>query len=195
MMDDQGGLTMTEKKRTHVPTKRVFTDRWGECQAFGDIYVKAHKNPDDCYVLSLYGRSRFGNNEALQRIYSAMWTWKLDGGIYIFYDMEEGSKMQQILTGLRDRFLSKYPEKFSFDHFDSALTPEAFSEDLAMCCKCLDQPVVIFLASYERLSADVSAAGIGGYEDLWLRDTVIRQESVMVSTCWSANSSTASSRR
>lgn len=165
---------MTGKKRTYVPARRVFTDRWGECQAFGDIYAKAHRNPEDYYVLSLYGRSRFGNNDALQRICNAMWTWRLDGGIYVFYDLEEGAKMQQTLTGLRDRFLSKYPERFSFEHFDSALTPEAFSEDLARCCKCLDQPVVIFLGSYERLSDDVSAAGIEGCEDLWLRDTVIR---------------------
>ena len=165
---------MMEKKRTHIPAKRIFTDRWGECQAFGDIYAKAHRNPEDFYVLSLYGRSKFGNNSALQRICSAMWTWRPDGGIYVFYDLEDGAEMYQILVGLRDRLQSKYPDYFSFNHFDSASTPESFSEDLARCCKELGQPLVIFLGSYEKLFDDVSEEKIVKQKDLWLRDTIIR---------------------
>ena len=52
--------------------------------------------------------------------------------------------------------------------------PEYFSEDLAASCRDLEQPLVIFLDTYEKLVNYMAVTGIAGEEDRWLRDEIIQ---------------------
>ena len=52
--------------------------------------------------------------------------------------------------------------------------PEFFSEDLAKSTEQMDQPVVFFLDTYERLVSYMADTGVSGNEDRWLRDEIIQ---------------------
>ncbi|MCR4671710.1 MAG: tetratricopeptide repeat protein [Lachnospiraceae bacterium] len=113
----------SSEKKTHVPVKRVFTDRDEPRQVFWDTYDKACKEPDHCNVLHYYGRGGIGKSTLLHVLHKQLLEKK---GYCVFYDMEEGTEMRRILTRMRNMLVKQYPDDFRFDFFD--LTLLKFSE-------------------------------------------------------------------